>query len=74
MDYTDFLNKPFGDHFSSENEEEIMVVSMNINSLKIKSWKAKNDMLRDFLLQLQADIIALQETNMNWTKIPWQDR
>ena len=44
MDYTNFLNEPFRDYFSPNKEEEIMVVSTNINGLKTKGWKAKNDM------------------------------
>jgi len=60
-----FFNEPFGDHFSPNKEEEIMVVSTNINGLKTEGWKAKNDILRSFLVRTEASIMALQETNVN---------
>ena len=69
MDYTSFLNESFGDYFSPNKEEEITVISANINSLRMEEWKAKNDVLREFFVQSEADIIALQETNVNWTKV-----
>ena len=41
-------------------------------------WKIKNDLLRDLLVSSKADVIGLQEVNLNWGKIPlrhqWDSR
>ena len=49
IDYTFFLNEPFGDHFSSNKEEEITVISANINGLRMEECKAKTTYYGNFL-------------------------
>ena len=65
IDNTITMNNYHRDYFSPKKEEEIMVISLNVNRLKTEGWKAKNDIVRDFILELDADIVALQEINAN---------
>ena len=55
-----------------------MCLSLNINGLRKDSWREKNDSLHNFLTQSLAEIIALQEVNLNWDKLPvkeqWHER
>ena len=59
------INKIYRDIFQPNKEEEITVISLNINKLRIEEWAAKNDMMKDFILKTEADIVAMQETNIN---------
>ena len=61
----ELLHMKYGDHFCAKKDNEIIVVSLNINSLQTESWRAKNDLVRDFILKSEVDIIALQEVNIN---------
>ena len=55
----------YRDLFLEDKNNEITCISLNIKRLKIENWKAKNAILRDFILQSKADLIGLQEININ---------
>jgi len=59
------LSIEYGDHFNLNKDNELTTISLNINSLRTKSWQAKNDMVRDFILESNADVIIIQEININ---------
>ena len=42
-----------------------MMILANINGLHSNGDRAKNDLLKDLLSKQKADIIALQEVNVN---------
>ena len=70
IDNTNLISNFCRDHFSPRKEEEIMVILLNANGLKTEEWKAKNNIARDFILRSNTNIVALQETNMNWNRVP----
>ena len=74
MIYNNLLYEEYRDYFSPEKEDEITVVLVNINGLRVKGQHAKNDLVYNFILGTEADIIALQEVNINWNLVPWRDR
>ena len=74
MNNTRAIEEVYGDQFYSDKEKEITVLSLNVNRMRTEGWAAKNVLLRDFILDLKAEVIALQETNVNWFKVPWKDR
>ena len=47
---------------------------MNINRLKVEEWQAKTNKVSDLFLSIKADIIALQEVNVNWKVVLWKDK
>ena len=59
------LSIEYGDYFNLNKDNELTTISLNINSLRTESWQAKNDMVWDFILVSNIDVIVLQETNMN---------
>ena len=63
-----------GEDWTYEEEDELVIVGLNSNGLKTESWQQKNDAIRDFLLQAKADLIAVQEANVNWNKVSAKDQ
>ena len=59
------MGDSYGIQFDASKEEEIICMSMNINGLHTNSWRAKNNLLREFLVNSKSDIVGLQEINMN---------
>jgi len=49
----------YGDAFHPGKNEEITIVSANINGLCTEGWSIKNDQVQDFALSTQADVLAL---------------
>ena len=69
------LEKEFyEDPFIAKKNNIIICISLNIKGLKVDKWKAKNEILQDFLLQSKVDLIRLQEININWNKVEYKDR
>ena len=60
----------YRDDFNKKKEEEILIISTNINSLQYEKWKAENNIIRDFLKHHNPDIVGFQEVNINWDKVP----
>ena len=65
MNSIQLINDVNRDSFHLKKEEEITIISLNINSLRTEEWTVKNNIMRDFIVKLEADIIAMQETNVN---------
>jgi hypothetical protein len=65
IDNASTMDDFYRDHFSPKKEDEITVISLNINSLRTEGWKVKNDLVRDFTLGLDANIVTMQEININ---------
>ena len=57
MDNTGIFEE-YGDRFYLENNNKIILISTNINSLCIEGQKVKNEQARYFVLSTQADIIV----------------
>ena len=55
----------YRDKFESSKYNQITYLSLNIKRLKVDNYKAKNLLLWDFLLYMKADLIGLQEVNIN---------
>ena len=49
----------YGDDQKGKEENKIIIVSININGLRKEIWKEKNNVLHNFLHQMQSDIITL---------------
>ena len=64
----------YRDLFIATKNNVIMYISLNIEGLKVEKQKAKNEMLQDFLLRFNIDLIGLQEININWNKVDYKDR
>ena len=69
MDTITNKNDTYGDYLVNKEENKIVCISLNINGLQKDKWKEKNDTLCKFLCQIGAEIIALQEININWKKV-----
>ena len=57
--------REYRDFFSKEKDNKLIVVSANINGLQHEDWKAKNGLVKDFLLLYNVNIVGFQETNIN---------
>ena len=61
-----------------EKNNELLCILLNVKDLKVKNQKAKNNILRHFILQSKADLMDLQEININQNKVEylnrWQER
>ena len=57
--------KFYRDQFKANKDKEITILSANINRLRTEEWRAKNNQVRDLLLSIKANIIVLQEVNIN---------
>jgi len=55
----------YGKEFYEEEEEEMIVVSLNMNRLCKEEWKEKHDCLRNFSYNISAELIGLQEINIS---------
>ena len=64
----------YGSKFGEEKQNSIIYILLNINGLKMNSWKAKNAMLCNFLVRSKVDLIGLQEININWDIVDYKDR
>ena len=49
----------FRDRQSGKKDRELVYLSLNINGLRYKDWKIKNDSLHNLLLKYKADLIGL---------------
>ena len=65
----DTKREGFGDRWRGKEEEELICISLNVNSLRHEKWKMKNDCIRDLLLTYKVDLITLQEINLNCSYI-----
>ena len=68
------MNDFCSNYFSPKKKDEITVISLNINGLGTEGWTVKNNMVRDFILKTETDIVIMQEANVNWNKVSWRDR
>ena len=59
MDNTSIVDNFYGDYFNPRKEDKIAVISLNINSLRTEGWKAKNNLVRDFILESDANIVTI---------------
>lgn len=48
-----------------DKEKELILLLLNVNELQSESWKAKNEITRDFLIKCTAAIISFQGANLN---------
>ena len=72
--YADLI---YGDELEAtleHDDESLLLLNLNLNGLVKDNWKAKNDMLRDFLKKYDFDIMVFQETNLNWSVMPPKDQ
>ena len=58
----------------NSNDGSILLLGLNVNGLRSEKWKAKNDRMKAFFKKYNFDIMGLQETNLNWEKVPTQDQ
>ena len=58
----------------TKQEDKIICISLNMRGLKVEVWGIKNDILRNVLIQSNADIMGLQECNINWSKTLFKDK
>ena len=59
MNNVRIIDKVYGDIFYLNKEKEITAISLNINGLRTEEWTAKNDMMRDFILKTNIDIVVI---------------
>ena len=66
------MNNPgvYGNTNNFINDNEMVCLSLNMNSLRKDSQKEKNDSLCNFVTQSSAELVAMQEVNLNWDKLP----
>ena len=69
MDAINNRNNTCRDYQVNKEEDEITHISSNANRLYEDKWKEKNNNLHNFLYQIGAKIITLQEININQKKI-----
>ena len=60
----------YSNNLVKDKEEELVLLLLNVNDLQLESQKAKNDIIREFLIKYKADIITFQEVNLNWNRVP----
>ena len=70
---TRMIKEVYRDSFHPNKKEEITVILLNLNGLRTEEWAAKNNLIRDFILKTNVDIIVMQKTNINWNKVAWKD-
>ena len=68
MDTITNRNDTYSDQLVNTEKNKIVYFSLNINRLWKDKWKEKNDNLQNFVCQIGAEIIALQEININLNK------
>ena len=56
-----------------KDDSTIRLLCLNVNGLGTTKGKAKNSLLQQFLLKYEFTIMALQETNVNWTQLHTSD-
>ena len=72
MNNVRMIDKVYGDIFHLSKEKEITIISFNVNRLRTEEQTAKNDIIRDLILN-EADIVSIQQTNVNQNKVAWKD-
>ena len=65
IDNASIINDFYSDYFSSRKVDKITVISLNVNSFRTEGWTVKNDMVRDFILGADTDIVTIKEININ---------
>ena len=68
----------FGDRQSRKKDRKLVCLSLNANRLRCKDQKIKDNSLCNLLLNYKADLISLQEINLNQSYVSpkenWNDR
>ena len=68
----------YGDSLTTKQADVIRLVFMNINSIPALNDNPKNAMLYQSIVESEANIVGLSETNRNWYKVDsnhkWHDR
>ena len=60
----------FGHEMSSKDEEVIRIATLNLRTFPLNQRdRCKSDALRHELMQSDADVLGLTETNYNWTQM-----
>lgn len=66
------MSTTFGDLCTKKNPHHIRIGSQNIRNMPSKNDDPKNTSIYNTFQELELDVLAMQETNINWTNIKTQ--
>ena len=68
----------YGDKLITKQSNILRLVFLNVNSIPVSNESPKNNMLYQSIVESEADIVGMSETNRNWNLIDsnhrWYDR
>ena len=67
------LNREFGDKCVTKQKGSIRFMFQNVNGLGYSHDSVKSNSIRNMLFKHEVDIMAMAETNVNWSKLRRQN-